>query len=94
MGPLVLVPGLRLVLVKGDVLHGQLGAPVHVSLLSRSWSALLMPARLVIERGVDLGQLGLLVAALGPLGLLVAAQVSHGIFLRFSKSPTTLIRRV
>ena len=83
MGPLVLVPGLRLVLVKGDVLHGQLGVPVHVPLLSRSWSALLMPARLVIERGVDLGQLGLLVTVLDPLGLLVAAQVSHGIFLLF-----------
>ena len=80
MGPLVLVPGLRLVLVKGDVLHGQLGAPVHVPLLSRSWSALLMPARLVIERGVDLGQLGLLVAALGPLGLLVAARYRMGFF--------------
>ena len=39
-----------------------------------------MPARLVIERGVDLGQLGLLVAALGPLGLLVAARYRMGFF--------------
>ena len=42
-----------------------------------------MPARLVIERGVDLGQLGLLVPVLDPQNLLVAAQVSHGIFSDF-----------
>ena len=83
MGPLVLVPGLRLVLVKGDVLHGQLGAPVLVPLLSRSWSALLMLARLVIERGVDLGQLGHLMAELDPLGLLVAARYHMGNILHF-----------
>ena len=41
-GPSVLVPGVRLVLVEGGVVHGQRGGvPVHVPLLVLSWPALL-----------------------------------------------------
>ena len=39
MGPLVLVPGLCLVLVQGVDLRGQLGAPVHVPVLVRAADA-------------------------------------------------------
>ena len=94
-GPAVLVPVVPLVLVGGGVVHGQRGGlPVHVPLLVLSWPALLVACLSGHrEGGWSWSARSSRACTRTPRTSRRSAGTAWD-FLRFSKSSTTLIRRV